>query len=107
MGHRLTDILTNASAIADYLGQPIVTANHLLQAIAILEERLAMTDLGRPVSPMLRNFRPQPGADPAIRELAQRWYADLGSSVQAELTDEQFAKFRSELDALASVSTSE
>ncbi len=100
MGHRFTDILTNASAIADYLGQPIVTAHHLLQAIDILEERLTMEDLGRPSSPMLRNFRQPSGADPAIREFAQRWYAELGSNVQAELTDGQLAVLVSELRAL-------
>lgn len=100
MSHRLTDILTNASAIADFVGEKDVSAQHMLDAIAVLNGDKTIDDFGKPAPPMLRRFRGPAGADPRVRELAQRWFADLGSNVSAELTGEQLAALAAELRAL-------
>ena len=100
MALRFTDILTNASAIADYVGAKDVTAQHMLDSIAVLRGEKTAADFGTPVSPMLLRFRGQPGSDPAVRELAQRWFAHLGSVVEAEVSDEQIAEIEEELKLL-------
>lgn len=99
---RFADILTTASAVANYLGQPTVTARHLLDAVAILREEKDLDDLGRPVSPLVsRAMGPRGDVEPAVRELAQRWFAKLGSSVAAELSSDQLTDLLAELAALA------
>lgn len=100
-GTRFTDVLTTASTVANYLGASEVSAGHLLHAIALLNGEVRMEDLGRGVSPLLqRASQRQIGASDAVRELAQRWYASLGSDVYAELSDEQLGGLRAELMAL-------
>jgi hypothetical protein len=84
---RFADILTTASAIANYLGQPDVDPSHLIAAVAILRGQKTMEDLGRPVSPLVRRPAP-PGATEAVRALVQRWFADLGEDPNAELSPE-------------------
>jgi hypothetical protein len=104
---RFADILTTASAVANYLGQPTVSAAHLLDAIAILRGATSLDDLGRPVSPLLRRAtEPGGGVDPAIRELAQRWFAALGASVAAELDVAQLSALVAELEGLRGASES-
>lgn len=101
-GIRFTDVLTTASTVANYLGLNEVRAGHMLQAIALLKEEIRMEELGRGVSPLLqRASQRQVGASAAVRELAQRWYASLGSDVYAELNDEQLGGLRAELEAVA------
>jgi hypothetical protein len=99
---RFTDILTTASAVANYVGSPTVTANHILDAIAILTGEKNMDSLGRGVSPLVR--RGPPGhagsADPAIRDLAQRWFAELGNDVTATLPPTSLETLKTELRAL-------
>ena len=100
-GIRFTDVLTTASTVANYLGANEVSAGHMLQAVALLNEEVRMEELGRGVSPLLqRASQRQVGASPPVRELAQRWYASLGSDVYAELNDEQLGGLRAELMAL-------
>lgn len=98
---RFADILTNASAIANYLGYPDVTARHMLDAIAILREERSMEDVGRPQSPLVRRPGGAAGAGvtPGVRALVQRWFAELGDA-NAELDDEAVARFRAELVAI-------
>lgn len=104
---RFADILTTAAAVANYLGEPTVGASHLLDAIAILRNEKTLDDLGRPVSPLLRRATGSGGdADPAVRDLAQRWFAALGASVDAELDDHQLAALNAELQALRGASES-
>ncbi|MGH2609015.1 MAG: hypothetical protein ACRDHF_07980 [Tepidiformaceae bacterium] len=81
---RFADILTTASAVADYLGHEDVTARHVLDAISILEGSRQLEDLGRAVSPLVPR-RGERGVDPAVRELVQRWWRELGEDVNAEL----------------------
>lgn len=98
---QLTEILTTAAAVADYLGAGDVTADHMLKGLAILRGELALEDLGRPISPLVR--RPPPlhgGSVPEVRVLAQRWYTTLGADVHATLTPTQLAALESELRAL-------
>jgi hypothetical protein len=94
---RLTEILTTSSAVANYLGQPEVTAGHMLTAIAILRGEATLESLGRPVSPLVPRARGGGGADPRVRELARRWFARLGGDVTAALDDAQLATLVEEL----------
>lgn len=100
---RFTDILTTAAAVANYTGSVDVTASHLLDAIAILLDEKSMPDLGRAVSPLMpRGIRGQREAiDPAIRALAQQWFADLGNDVNATLSAPQLESLRAQLQAMA------
>jgi hypothetical protein len=98
---RFADILTTASAVANYLGETDVRAAHLLQSIAILRGERSMDDLGRPTSPLVRRPSP-PGATEAVRELVQRWFADLGEDANALLDDPTLRRLVSEIEALES-----
>jgi hypothetical protein len=98
---RFTDILTMASSVASYLGVPDVSAQHVLAGIDILLGRTKMEDLGRVRSPLA----PMPpsqygGAEPAVRELAQRWFERLGNDPEAKLDNVQLAEFGAEVSAL-------
>lgn len=96
---RLTDILTTASAVANYLGAGEVTAAHVAAAVDVLVGRATMEDIGRPLSPLVR--RPAGGgAEPRVRALAQRWFAALGNDAMGELDAEKLAAFETELAAL-------
>ena len=97
---RFTDILTTASAIANYLGVSEVTAAHLLDSVAILEGAKTMDDLGRPVSPLVPRPRGGPGATDEVRQLAQRWFASLGSDPLAELDLAALERLRHDVAAL-------
>lgn len=97
-GVRFTDVLTTASSIATYLAAPEVSPAMLLDAIAVLLGEKTIDDFGRPLSPLVR--RPDPAVPPAVRSLAQRWYARLGSDVTATLDDAAIAELRAEIAAL-------
>ena len=102
-GLRLTEILTTASAIANFVGDADVGPGHVLDAIAVLEGEKGMGDFGRPVSPLVP--RGKAGAAPAVREIAQRWFAVLGSDVKAALSARQLDELRAELRALPPAGT--
>jgi hypothetical protein len=94
-------VLTNASAVARYVGAGSVTAAHMVDAIGILLGETRMEDLGRPVSPLAQ--RSSGGAlevDPLVRELVRRWFDRLGSEPMTVLTDHEVAAFRAELEQL-------
>ncbi len=99
-GLRLTEILTTSAAVANYQGYAEVGPVHLLHAVAILQGEERMEDLGRPVSPLVPRSPGGGGAMPAVRELAGRWFALLGSDVSAVMTPEQIEAFVSEVRAL-------
>lgn len=95
---RFADILTTASAVANYLGEAEVTARHVLAAIALLLEETTLEALGRPLSPLVR--RPEArGASRPVRELAQRWFAALGDA-NATLDAAQVEALRAELGSV-------
>lgn len=98
----LAEILTTASAVANYLGAVDVSADHVAHSVAILLGELTMQDLGRPLSPLVRRLPPGQagGADPAIRDLAGRWFTELGGDVTASLTAAQLSQFRDEVQEL-------
>ncbi len=105
---RLTEILTTASAVANFKGEPEVRAGHLLSAIAMLVGEQSLDDLGRPVSPLVaRMTGAGSGASAGVRELAQRWFSRQGGEVTYELTDEELHALREELTELASVEAAE
>ncbi len=97
MGLRFADILTTAASVASYLGEPEVTARHLLASIDILEGRSSMADLGRGVSPLVRRPAGSGAVAPEVRALVQRWFERLGGDVAAELDEATVAEFRREL----------
>ena len=101
---RLTEILTTASAVANYLGAVDVSADHLAYSIAILLDEITMEDLGRPLSPLVRRLPPGMGggAEPKVRDLAQRWFAAVGGDVTAVLTTLQLQQFRADVEQLRS-----
>ena len=96
---RFADILTTASAAANYLGGANVDAQHLLYGVAILTGEMALEDLGRAISPLVRRTPPGMGGtvDPLVRELAQRWFTALGSHPDASIAPAQLAEFVGEL----------
>ena len=100
---RFLDILTTASAVANYVGVADVTPAHVRDAIAILRGEKTLDDLGRPLSPLVRRAPPGTagGADARVRDLARRWYASLGDDPAAELSTAQLEALIAELDALA------
>ena len=95
---RFSDILTTASAVADYLGEADVRAIHLLDAVAILLNEKTIDELGRPLSPLVRRS-PRPGASDAVKGLVQRWFEELGSDAHAELDADMLRRFREEASA--------
>ncbi|MGE0598258.1 MAG: hypothetical protein AB7J35_00345 [Dehalococcoidia bacterium] len=104
-GLRLTEILTTSSAVANYLGSPLIMPSHLLAAIEILEGSRTLDDLGRPLSPLVsRVARAGDAVAPEIRELARRWFAELGGDPTAELEGEELQRFTQELRVLAAES---
>ncbi len=98
---RLTDVLTTGTAVANYLGETTVRAEHLQMAIGLLCEKLTMDDLGRPQSPTLsRMTKAGSAVAPEVRELAQRWFARLGGDPRAEFDAAGLAEFESDLAAI-------
>ena len=106
-GLRLTEILTTASAAANYQGAPTVEAEHLRIAIELLTGRLTMEDLGRPQSPLVaRMTKAGSGVAPEVKELAGRWFARLGDDPLAEFDEARLAEFTAEISTLKLGSTS-
>ena len=99
---RFADILSTASAVANYRGESEVAAPHLVDAIDVLSERKTMEDLGRPQSPLVAAHRPQAVVVPAVQDLVRRWFAELHGDINAELTGETLDRFISDLRTLES-----
>ena len=98
---RFADILTTASAVANYLGASEVTAGHMLHAIAIQDGSETLDGLGRPASPLVTRGSAGASVDPAVREVVQRWFDRLGRDANAELDAEAVAALRADLRAAA------
>ncbi len=96
-GLRFADILTTAAAVADYMGVADVSGEHLLAAMNILLEDLQLEDMGRPVSPMLRRNGQEKGVEPAVKELVKRWFARVGTDINARLDAALLDEFRDEI----------
>lgn len=93
---RFADILTTASAVANYLGAPEVTPAHMLHAIAILDGSESLEDLGRPASPLVTRGAGG-GVDKTVRDIVQRWFERLGRDANAELDATAVESLRAEL----------
>ena len=97
---RFADILTTASAVASYLGEAEVAAPHLVSAVAILRGESTIEDLGRPVSPLVRRGAGGSTVSQPVRDLAQRWFAELGANVDAALDGPAVERLLADLQAL-------
>lgn len=96
---RFVEILTTASAVANFHGEQDVQPAHVLSAIRILRNEIALEDLGRPVSPLIPR-RGTPGSTPEVRAFAQHWMELLENDVHRELTSEQLEAIVAELQNL-------
>ena len=96
---RFLDILTTASSVARARGADAVAAAHLLEAIDVLTGASKPDDIGASVSP-LGHRRPELSAEPAVRELTQRWFARLGGTPDASLDADALAELRTEIETL-------
>ncbi len=90
---RFADILTTASAVANYLGAANVTAAHLLEAVALLREEKTLADLGPALSPLVRRAPGGGSVDPKVRELVQRWFEQLGRDPNAAIHADAVERF--------------
>lgn len=93
---RLVEVLTTASAVANFLGETNVSVAHLLTSLQILKGEASMEDLGRPVSPLVPRTG-SPGSTPEARAFAQRWYQSVGGDPHAALTPAQVEQMEREL----------
>lgn len=96
---RFLDILTTASSVARAHGADAVAALHLLEAIDVLTGSLEPDDIGASVSP-LGHRRTELSAEPAVRELTQRWFARLGGTPDASVEADILAELRTEIEML-------
>lgn len=100
-GVRLTDVLTTASAVANFQGVRDVRAEHIQAAIEIILGERTLDDLGRPVSPLVsRVTTAGAGATTGVRELAQRWFERQGGDIAYELASDELQALRDEVAAL-------
>lgn len=104
---RLTDILTTASAAANFTGERDVQLHHLAVAIDLLLGRKTLDDLGRPQSPMVsRMTGAGSGAASEVKELAQRWFEKQRGDVMYALSEAELEELAAEIAALAAVEPS-
>ncbi len=96
---RFLDILTTASSVAHARGADAVAAAHLLEAIDVLTGEVEPDDIGGSVSP-LGHRRTELSAEPAVRELTQRWFGRLGGTPEASLDADALAELRTEIEVL-------
>lgn len=96
---RFLDILTTASSVARAHGADAVAALHLLEAIDVLTGASEPDDIGPSVSP-LGHRRTELSAEPAVRELTQRWFSRLGGTPDASLDADTLAELRAEIETL-------
>ena len=96
---RFLDVLTTASSVAHARGAEAVLAAHLLEAIDVLTGQTEVEEAGGPAA-LLGHRRAELSAEPAIRELTQRWFARLGSAPEATLGAGQLQELRAEIEAL-------
>lgn len=96
---RFLDILTTASSVARAHGADSVAAAHLLEAIDVLTGASEPDEAAASVSP-LGHRRTELSAEPAVRELTQRWFARLGGTPDASLDAGALAELRAEIETL-------
>ncbi|MCY3646496.1 MAG: hypothetical protein OXH07_05955 [Chloroflexi bacterium] len=96
---RFLDILTTASSVAHARRADAVAGVHLLEAIDVLTGASEPDDMGASVSP-LGHRRTELSAEPAVRELTQRWFTHLGGTPEASLDAETLAELRNEIETL-------
>jgi len=96
---RFTEILTTATAVASYLGAAEIGTSHIETAVAVLREEVSLAELGNAPSPLVPRSRSTPVSGP-VRELVQRWFADLGGDPLVEISPEQVETLLAELGRL-------
>ena len=96
---RFLDILTTASSVAHARGAEAVVAAHLLEAIDVLTGVVEVEEAGGPAA-LLGHRRAELSAEPAVRELSQRWFARLGSAPEVTLGAGELGELRADLETL-------
>jgi hypothetical protein len=99
-GVRFIDILTTASAVADYLGHLELTATDVIEAVAILRDERTLEDLGPGRSPLVRRLPGEGAVSSEVRDLVQLWFDALGRDIEAELDEAGLAAFLGEVREL-------
>jgi hypothetical protein len=97
---RLVDILTTAASIASARNTPGVGVEELLLAVKVVGGEMEIEEVGGAVHPMLIRGNAQRPVQPEVRALIQRWYSELGGTVDSALSEGQAAQFVSALQAL-------
>lgn len=98
---RLTDILTTASATANFTGERDVQLQHLLIAIDLLQGRKTLDDLGRPLSPLVsRMTGAGTGATEQVKALAQLWFERQHGDAMHELSTGELDELEAEIQEL-------
>jgi hypothetical protein len=93
---RLADVLAMASSLADYRLEPVITAEHLRLALAVLLGETDLAALSRGVSPLVPR-RAAPSPDDAVRGFARRWSERLGGPFEP-IGPADLAAMRAELE---------
>jgi len=99
---RFTDILTTATALAHYLGEPEVTPRLLIESVAILRGAKTLDDFGPGRSPMIPRDPGGAAVPAAVQELTQAWFRRMGHDPTIELEEGAVDEFLEEVQALES-----
>lgn len=102
MSIRFTDILTTATALAQYLGDNEINAFHLAESVGLLRGQRTLDEFGPGRSPLIPRDPGGPAVGAELRDLTQAWFARLGSDPASELEESAVDEFLQELTALDS-----
>ncbi len=97
---RFLDILTTASSVARVRGADVVSAAHLLDAIAVLTGEVEPEDAPAAHGFPLGHRQTELAAAAPVRDLSQRWFERLGRAPEATLSVSDLAELRAEIEAL-------
>ena len=97
---RLVDILTTASSIASARNAGGIGVEELLLAVRVVDGSIDIEDVGGEVHPLLIRGNVERPVQPQVRELIQRWYAELGGALDSALNADDARRFVAELKSL-------
>jgi len=95
---RFLDLLTTATAVANFRGSDTVCAEHFEMAADILRGLKSMDESAGPAPPLFSGGGSGAVA-PALQELVQDWYRRLGGDPDATIDDDALDVFLAEARA--------